>query len=83
LYLGLWYGVGGGMVAALLLMMMTWWMTGPVNTLFLLYESPQTMRAPGVLYPMSLTVLGGFLGLSSARLAAGRYVRQLVSLASS
>lgn len=83
LYLGLWYGVGGGMVAALLLMIMTWWLTGPVNTLFLLYESPQTMRVPGALYPMSLTVLGGSLGLLSARLAAGRYVRQLVSLTSS
>jgi len=83
LYLGLWYGVGGGMVAALLLMIMTWWLTGPVNTLFLLYESPQTMRVPGALYPMSLTVLGGSLGLLSARLAAGRYVQQLVSLASS
>ena len=83
LYLGLWYGMGGGMVAALLLMVMTWWMTGPVNTLFLLYESPQTMRVPGAFYPMSLTVLGGSLGLLSARLAAGRYVRQLVSLTSS
>jgi cell division transport system permease protein len=79
LYLGLWYGLGGGMVAALLLMMMTWWMTGPVNTLFVLYESPQTMRVPGAFYPMTLTVLGGSLGLLSARLAAGRYFRQLMS----
>jgi cell division transport system permease protein len=83
LYLGLWYGVGGGIVAALLLMMMTWWMTGPVNALFLLYESPRTIRAAGAFYPMSLTVLGGSLGLLSARLAAGRYVRQLVSRVSS
>ena len=83
LYLGLWYGVGGGMVAALLLMMMTWWMTGPVNTLFLLYESSQTLRVPGAVYPMGLTVLGGSLGLLSARLAAGRYFRQLVLRTSS
>ena len=83
LYLGLWYGVGGGMVAALLLMMMTRWMTGPVNTLFLLYESSQTLRVPGAVYPMGLTVLGGSLGLLSARLAAGRYFRQLVSRTSS
>jgi cell division transport system permease protein len=79
LYLGLWYGVGGGVVAALLLMMMAWWMTGPVNTLFLLYESPQKMRLPGAFYPISLTALGGFLGLLSAWLAAGRYFRQLVA----
>jgi cell division transport system permease protein len=83
LYLGLWYGVGGGLVAALLLMMMTWWMAGPVNTLFLLYESPLRMRAPGAFYPVSLIVLGGSLGLLSARLAAERYFRQLVSQAAS
>ncbi len=83
LYLGLWYGLGGGVVAALLLMVMTLWMTGPVNTLFLLYDSPQKMRAPGAFYPISLIVLGASLGLLSARLAAGRYFRQLESRPSS
>jgi len=82
LYLGLFYGVGGGLMAALLLGVMTWWMTGPVNTLFVLYDSPQKMGAPGVLYPISLIALGGSLGLLSTWLAAGRYFRQLVSRSS-
>ncbi len=82
LYLGLFYGVGGGLMAALLLGVMTWWMTGPVNTLFVLYDSPQKMGVPGVLYPISLIALGGSLGLLSTWLAAGRYFRQLVSRSS-
>ena len=80
LYLGLWYGVGGGVVAALLLMMMAWWMTGAgEHAICVVREPPNTARAGRVFTRSRLTALGGSLGLLSARLAAGRYFRQLMS----
>ena len=48
LYTGLYFGVGGGVLAALMLWALSLWLTGPVNALFLLYDSPGQLQGPGL-----------------------------------
>ena len=83
LYLGLLYGVGGGLDGCAVA-------RGDdvvdgragEHAYLCCTRAPKQWALPGALYPMSLTALGGSLGLLSTWLAAGRYFRQLVSRSS-
>lgn len=76
LYTGLFYGLGGGLLAALLLMAVIGWLAGPVNQLFLLYHSNETLTGPTILGVMSLVAVGALLGWASAWVAVQRYLWQ-------
>jgi len=47
LYTGLYFGAGGGVLAGVMLWILTLWVAGPINTLFLLYDSPGQLHGPG------------------------------------
>jgi len=77
LYTGLYFGAGGGVLAALMLWALSLWLTGPVNALFLLYDSPGQLQGPGFEYPLALTVLGAMIGWLASWAATERYFRRL------
>ena len=77
LYTGLYFGVGGGVLAALMLWALSLWLTGPVNALFLLYDSPGQLQGPGLVYPLALILLGAIIGWLVSWAAAEHYFRQL------
>jgi cell division transport system permease protein len=77
LYTGLYFGGGGGVLAALMLWALSIWLTGPVNALFLLYDSPGQLQGPGFEYPLALILFGATIGWLASWAAAERYFTQL------
>lgn len=77
LYTGLYFGAGGGVLAAFMLWALSVWLTGPVNALFLLYDSPGQLQSPGFKYPSALILSGAIIGWLASWAAAERYFRQL------
>ena len=77
LYTGLYFGAGGGLLAGVMLWALTLWLAGPVNALFLLYDSPGQLYGPGWRYPLVLIVLGAVLGWLASWIASARYFRRL------
>lgn len=77
LYTGLYFGAGGGLLAGVMLWALTLWLAGPVNALFLLYDSPGQLYGPGWRYPLVLIVLGAILGWLASWIASARYFRRL------
>ncbi|AFU99730.1 permease-like cell division protein FtsX [Simiduia agarivorans] len=77
LYMGLWYGLGGGLVALLLVLVGVMLIDGPVAALAAAYESQfrlQGLGFSGVLVLVSVALLVGWLG---AWLAVGRHLRDI------
>jgi cell division transport system permease protein len=77
LYTGLWHGLGGGVLGAVILWLFCGWLAGPVNALFVLYESQQRLQWPGMHYPLALLGVAVFLSWSTSWLACERHLRQL------
>lgn len=61
LYLGLWYGLAGGLLAWLLTQIMLWLITGPVQRLAGLYESGFALSGLG--FGMGMALVGSAIGL--------------------
>lgn len=77
LYTGLYFGAGGGVLAGVMLWILTLWVAGPINVLFLLYDSPGQLHGPGWRYPLALIVLGAGLGWLASWTASARYFKRL------
>ncbi len=75
LYLGLWYGLLGGVIAWLLVSLSLWALRGPVASLAGLYES--SFRLPLLQLDLLLGLLSvsALLGLAGSWLAVGRHLR--------
>lgn len=77
LYMGLWYGLAGGVLAWLLVAGLQAWLSGPVDTLNRLYGTQfhlHGLGGDGVFWLLFASALAGQLG---AWLAVGRYLRSL------
>lgn len=77
LYLGLSYGLLGGVLAALVIVLGVGLLAGPVSELAASYSSDLTLRWPGVLFVAALVLGGGAIGWAGAWLAAGRQLGAL------
>lgn len=77
LYTGLWFGIGGGVFAAGLVAGMLVWVAPPVNALLALYDSANVLIQPGLVGYLNLILIGGFLGLVSAFIAAGTHLKKV------
>lgn len=75
LYLGMWYGLAGGLLAWLLLMVASAWLAPALQLLLVSYGSSAAMPAPGLLALVQLLLTGGVLGLGGAWLATHRHIR--------
>lgn len=77
LYTGLYFGAGGGLLAGVMLWALTLWVAGPINALFLLYDSPGQLFGPGWRYPLVLIGLGAGLGWLASWIASARYFSRM------
>ena len=75
LYVGLWYGLLGGLFALLLLALAYWSINGPARRLADLYGSDFQLLGPGI-RALLIVMAGGLLaGWSGAWIAASRHLR--------
>ncbi|MEO1080770.1 MAG: permease-like cell division protein FtsX [Pseudomonadota bacterium] len=77
LYTGLWYGFGGGICAALLVALGILALRTPVAALAATYESRFELIGLGLVDSLQLALVGAFLGLLGAWLAAARHLRDI------
>ena len=77
LYTGLYFGACGGLLAGVMLWVLSLWISGPVNALFVLYDSPGQIQGPGAGYPLALIALGASLGWLTSWVASARYLSRL------
>jgi cell division transport system permease protein len=77
LYIGMWYGLGGGILALGLVRYGLYALEEPVNRLSGLYSSSFSVLVLNL--PESLTIIGAgvFLGLLGSWLAAARHMRRI------
>ncbi len=72
LYMGFWYGLGGGILSWVMVAAGRWWLHYPVDRLAALYQSHWSLARLGLVELFALAVAAGALGALGARLAAGR-----------
>ena len=72
LYMGFWYGLGGGILSWVMVAAGRWWLHYPVDRLAALYQSQWSLARLGVVELLVLAIAAGALGAMGARLAAGR-----------
>ncbi len=75
LYNGMWFGLFGGLLAWLLVNVLLVLLDGPVRHLAELYDSQFSLGLVDIKTTLLLLLLGPFLGLLGAWLAAGRHLR--------
>jgi cell division transport system permease protein len=75
LYLGLWYGLLGGIIAWLLVSLSLWALRGPVASLAGLYESSFRLSLLQLDLLLGLLGVSTLLGLAGSWLAVGRHLR--------
>lgn len=77
LYMGFWYGLGGGILSWIMVAAGRWWLHYPVDRLAALYQSQWSLARLGLVELLVLAVAAGALGAAGARLAAGRQMRAI------
>jgi len=74
LYIGLWYGVGGGVLALLLLTLGLLWLSGPISELSASYQSQFSLQGLGFGRSLLLLLSAGAIGWLGAWIAVGRHL---------
>jgi cell division transport system permease protein len=77
LYMGFWYGLGGGILSWVMVVAGRWWLHFPVDRLAALYQSQWGLARLGVVELLVLATAAGALGAMGARLAAGRQIQAI------
>lgn len=77
LYLGFWYGLGGGLLAWLVLLLGLTLLAGPVANLAGLYGSAFVLTSLGAAEVLALVAGGAALGWVGAGIAAARHLRAI------
>ena len=77
LYLGLWYGLCGGVCAWLLVATGRWWLQLPLDRLAALYQARWTIAPVGAETLVELAIGAALLGIAGARLAANRQMSSI------
>jgi cell division transport system permease protein len=77
LYLGFWYGLGGGLLSLLLVEAGLIMLSGPVSRLAGLYGSGFRPEGPGLAGVLTLVLGGALLGWLGAWASATRHMRRI------
>jgi cell division transport system permease protein len=77
LYMGLWYGLVGGLIASVILALVFFLLAEPVQQLANLYQSSFQLRGLELLEALQLMLITGVIGLSGAWLAVGRHLSRI------
>ena len=75
LYIGLWYGFGGGLVASLLILLAEFFINAPVKALLESYRSDYVFLGLGPMEMIDIAVLGAVLGVLGAWISFVRRIR--------
>ena len=74
LYIGLWYGFGGGILASIQLALAEFFLSSQIRFLFVSYEIDFVFASLGAIEAVNIAILGGLLGIIGAWGAAIRHV---------
>ncbi|MEH6357981.1 MAG: permease-like cell division protein FtsX [Pseudomonadales bacterium] len=77
LYMGVWYGLGGGLLAWLMVNLVIFWLSGSVAELVAAYDGDFGLSGLGFLATLSLWLSSALLGLLGAWLAVGRHLSKI------
>lgn len=77
LYMGLWFGLGGGLVALLLVLVGVFAIDGPVAALAAAYESQFSLQGLGFSGALVLIASASLVGWLGAWMAVGRHLRDI------
>lgn len=77
LYMGLWYGLIGGLLASVILGMIFFVLSEPVQQLANLYQSSFRLRDLELVEGLQLMLMSGVIGLLGAWIAVGRQLRMI------
>lgn len=77
LYDGFWFGLMGGLLASALISAALWLLSEPVAKLISLYESNFAPVYPGIIFILSLTLVGGLLGYAGAWSAVTQHLYKI------
>jgi cell division transport system permease protein len=77
LYIGFWYGFGGGLLALSLVGLGLYALQQPVNRLAGLYDSPFTILSLSLVESLLIIGVGVVLGLLGSWIAAARHMRRI------
>ncbi|WP_111638016.1 permease-like cell division protein FtsX [Marinomonas shanghaiensis] len=77
LYMGLWFGLLGGLFASLCILLLSWWVSTPAERLIELYQSGfqlQTFNADEIILCLTISALVGVVG---AWIAVNRHITNI------
>lgn len=77
LYMGVWYGLGGGLLAWLMVNLVIFWLSGSVTKLAVAYGGDFGLSGLGFLTTLLLWLSSALLGLLGAWLAVGRHLKKI------
>jgi cell division transport system permease protein len=77
LYMGIWYGLGGGLLAWLMVNLVLVWLSGLVTKLAEAYNGEFDLLRIGLLATLLLWLASALLGLLGAWLAVGRHLHKI------
>lgn len=77
LYVGLWYGLGGGVLACLLVAFAGIWMEAPVKALADAYQTSFDVQGMTVLQILGVCFTGAIIGLLGSALAVFKHLREI------
>ncbi|MBV1870003.1 MAG: permease-like cell division protein FtsX [Gammaproteobacteria bacterium] len=76
LYLGLWYGLFGGLLAVTLVEALLWWVEGPIANMASLYDSSFHVKSMPVMLFLQALIFSSLLGVVAAWIEASAHLRR-------
>lgn len=77
LYMGFWYGIGGGIVALCALLLTGLWLSAPVQSLASLYDSEYSLTWMSFNYSVMMVLGSGFLGWLGSWIAVSWHLNNI------
>jgi cell division transport system permease protein len=77
LYVGLWYGIGGGVLACIIVWSASLWLAGPIEALADAYQASFYVQSLSFLQAISVCIIGAIIGLLGSGLAVFKHLRDI------
>jgi len=79
LYLGLWYGLFGGLLAVTVVELLLWWLESPVARMSSLYDSSFQVQSMPLSLFFQVLLFSSLLGVMAAWLEVGMHLRRALA----
>lgn len=77
LYVGLWYGIGGGILACIIVWLASLWVAGPIEALADAYQASFYVKTLSLLQALGVCIIGAVIGLLGSSLAVFKHLRDI------